>query len=116
MNAATELPDNIPEPTLTEELLETITGRHEFLMKWIVIKAVAAVGLMLFCIWQFFQQDSPMAMLAYATAILLCAIGYAAVVTFFWIRLNHNTTIREIKRLELQMALMARQAQQREHA
>ena len=50
------------EKALYEQLLETLNGRQSFLMRWAVIKAVAAVTLMLFCMWQFFQQETLMAM------------------------------------------------------
>lgn len=116
LKAASDLPEQIPEPTLSEELLEALNGRHQFLMKWGFIKAVVAASLMLFCIWQFFQQQELMLMIAYATATLLCAVAYSAVANFIWIRMNHNTTIREVKRLELQLALLTQQLQQQSNS
>ncbi len=105
LESATDLPEN-PEPDLTEEIIETFSGRHSFLMKWAAFKAVAAALMICFCIYQFFQQDSNMAMIAYASATILCAVAYAAVFLVFWIQMNHNRTVREIKRVELQLALL----------
>ena len=75
-------------------------------MKWAAIKAVFAVGLILFCMVQCFQQDSMMAMIAYASMTVLCAVAYCGVFLFIWIQMNHNVTVREIKRVELQLALL----------
>ena len=39
---------------------------------------------------------------------LLCAMAYAAIFLFIWVQMNHNTTVGEIKRVELQLALLAK--------
>ena len=107
LESATDLPDHLEEPDLTDEIIETFHGRHSFLMKWAAFKALAAVLLICFCLYQFFQQDSTMAMIAYASATIMCAVAYAAIFLVFWIQMNHNRTVREIKRVELQLALLA---------
>lgn len=109
LESATDLPDHLVEPNLTDEIINTFNGRHSFLMKWAAIKAVFAVGLILFCMVQFFQQETMMAMIAYASLTILCAIAYCGVFLFIWIQMNHNVTVREIKRVELQLALLSEQ-------
>ena len=109
LQAATELPDSPPEPNITDEILDTFRGRHSWLMVWGGIKMSFASVLMVVCAYLFFQQDTMMAMLAYATLVTVCAVICCCIMLFLWVQLNHNTTVREIKRLELQIALLLRQ-------
>lgn len=73
---------------------------------------IAAGALFYFCIYQFFLQESTMAMLAYGFAVVMCVTIYGCILLFFWIQMKHNTTAREPKRVELQLALLSRQLQQ----
>jgi phosphotransferase system glucose/maltose/N-acetylglucosamine-specific IIC component len=77
---------------------------------------MAVVGvLMLLCIFQFFQQETMMAMIAYATATVVFTVSYGCIFLFLWSQMNHNTTEREIKRLELQVALLIRELKNKPH-
>lgn len=71
---------------------------------------MAAVGVLaLFCVVQFFQQETMMAMIAYASAAIICVVSAGSILLFLWVQMNHNTTVREIKRLELQVAILLKQ-------
>ena len=50
-----------------------------------------------------------MGMIGYATETVLCKVAYATIWLFIWMQMNHNTTVREVKRLELQLMLRAKQ-------
>lgn len=113
LERATDLPEGFESPGVANELVEVFHGQRAWLMKWAVIKMVSAGVIMLFCIYQFFQQTSTMAMMGYASAVLLCAIAYSAVALFVWIQVNHNNTVREVKKLELQIALLNQQMSQK---
>ncbi|MFT7218486.1 MAG: uncharacterized membrane protein YciS (DUF1049 family) [Candidatus Azotimanducaceae bacterium] len=108
LTSATDLPDDLLEPGLTKDLIDTFNGRHSWVMKWGLVKMALAAVAMVFFAYQFFQQAETMAMIAYATGAILCAVAYAAVFNFIWVQMNHNTNLREIKRLELQIALLTR--------
>jgi len=94
--------------TLREEILATFRGRHRTLMIPTVIKMVVAGLLFYACVWQFFRQDAMMPLIAWASAAIICVIVAATTLLFLWSQLNHNMTVREIKRLEVQCALLAR--------
>jgi phosphotransferase system glucose/maltose/N-acetylglucosamine-specific IIC component len=109
LQAASELPESIDETTLLQDILDTFQGKHRGLMIITGIKMAVMAALMLFCIFQFFQQETMMAMMAYATATVVFVVAYACIFLFLWNQMNHNTTAREIKRLELQVALLIRE-------
>ena len=102
------------EPSVVEDVIATFQGQYRGLLIAAGIKMAAAGVLMLFSIYQFFQQTSQMAMLAYASFALLCALTYCTIYLTFWISLNKHTTNREMKRLELQIALLIQKLESRE--
>jgi hypothetical protein len=106
--SASDLPDDITEPNLVSDLIDTLHGRHSWLMKWGLVKMAFAIILMCICAYQFFMQETTMAMIAYASATIICVIAYATVFLFIWVQMNHNTTVSEIKRVELELALLAK--------
>lgn len=65
-----------------------------------------------YCVWRFSEATEVREMLTWAgtAAVALCAISMIKV--WFWMELQRNATVREIKRLELQVSrLVARMAQ-----
>jgi Family of unknown function (DUF6768) len=113
LHVASDLPESVEETTLTQDILDTFHGKHRGLMIISWIKMAVIAFLMCFSIYQFFQQDSIMAMIAYATATLIFTVSAVAIMLFLWIKMNHNTTTREIKRLELQVALLLHELRHR---
>ena len=106
--SASDLPDDITEPNLASDLIDTLHGRHSWLIKWGLVKMALAIIVMCICAYQFFMQETTMAMIAYATGIVICIVAYATIFLFIWVQMNHNTTVTEIKRVELQLALLAK--------
>ncbi|MFT7652684.1 MAG: uncharacterized membrane protein YciS (DUF1049 family) [Limisphaerales bacterium] len=113
LQAATDLPGGIQEPSLTEEIMATFKGRHSFLNISGAIKMITAGLIFYFCVYQFFQQETMMAMIAYGTATLICMGVACTTMLWLWVQMNHNTTVREIKKLELQISLLTQELQQR---
>ena len=114
LEAATDLSGPIPEPTFTDEILETFQGRHRWLMILSLVKT-GLVGLLLcFCVYQFFQQETMMAMIAYASMMVICIVGYTCLMLLLWIQMNHNTIAREIKWLELQLLMLVKHFKEKE--
>jgi len=114
LEAATDLSGPIPEPTLTDEILETFQGRHRWLMILSLIKTGLLGLLLCFCVYQFFQKETIMAMIAYASMTVICIVGYTCLILFLWIQMNHNTIVREIKRMELQLLMLIKHFKEKE--
>ena len=90
-------------PTLADELIDLFNGRNRQLMRLAAIKMVVAGLLFYFCCYQFFQQDDLRPMLAYATGAVIFVVIASATILYLWMQLNHNTTRRELKRLEMRL-------------
>ena len=93
--------------TIIEEVSQTFSGQHRILLLWSVAKMVGAVILAIFSVYQFFQQESMMALIAYAALAIICVIVEATIFLTIWISIQNNNRQRDIKRLELQVALLS---------
>lgn len=93
-----------------EPLVGLLTDRFLSQTRWVtmfawmkmsgtlVISAVAAA--------LFFGAETTQAQIGWATAFLAGFVGFAMWWIWYWMALNRNASIREIKRLELQIAQM----------
>ena len=102
------------DETLLHDAIETFRGQHRWLLILAWIKCLFFIGVTLFSIYQFFQQDSVLALIAYATLCVIGTITIATTYLFFWVSVNQQATLREVKRLELQVALLINQMQTRQ--
>ena len=92
------------ELPLRSQIAETFRGRFRWLA-WlatfyrIVILIIAVIAAI-----QFFRVDGTRELIAYATLFLICVVASAFIKLWYWMLLIKNSVIREIKRLELQIA------------
>jgi hypothetical protein len=49
-----------------------------------------------------------MSIIAYASATIIGINAYGIVFLFIWAQMNHNSTVSEIKRVKLQLALLTK--------
>ena len=100
---------NLDEPAIFEQVIETFRGRN----RWINIMAFcytfAGLGVAVFAAYQFFQVDSPKAYILWATVFLWSAIWIAMLKIWFWLEMQKNSVIREVKRVELRLMQLSSQ-------
>ena len=91
---------------IVEEVSQTFSGKHRFLLLWAVGKWIGAILILIFAIYQFFQQESMMGLIAYASLTIICVLAEVAIFLTIWISIHSNNRQQEIKQLELQIARM----------
>ena len=91
---------------IVEEVSQTFSGQHRFLLLWAVGKWIGAILILIFAIYQFFQQESMMGLIAYASITIICVLVEMAIFLTIWISIHSNNRQHEIKQLELQIALL----------
>ena len=95
------------EAPLGQQLRELFQGR----LRWVsVLVAVGGLAFAVFTIVSavyFFQAESIRAMLAWAGGFGLGLIAISFGRLWFWLLLQRNVVLREVKRVELQLALLA---------
>jgi hypothetical protein len=97
------------DPTLHQLILGTFQGR----LRWFNVAGWVA-GLVLFAVacvlaWRFVQAEEIGDMLRWGAGSALAFAGLALIKVWFWMELQKNDIVREVKRLELQVASLAAQ-------
>ncbi len=96
------------EPTMIEGLISTFHRQHRAILILAAIKVIPILILMVGSVYLFFQQETQRAMLAYASLVIICMVGLMTIYLFLWISLNNKMLHQDVKRLELQIALLLR--------
>lgn len=78
------------------------SGNAMHILTWIGIMIFG--GLLLFCIWKFFQAETTRDQIFFAASAILLNSAQIALKLWFNMRLNRRAILREIKRLHLAIA------------
>ena len=95
------------EPSLVQRVLEAFSGRLALLNALALFLGFALFGVGLYSAWRFMSESDLAEMLKWGGATGLAALSMIATKLWFWSELRSNAVIREIKRLELQVARLA---------
>lgn len=95
------------EPGVFETLLETFRGRHRWLNLLGALGTFALLGLGVAAAVAFFRADATREMLMWAAACILCMSAVALMKVWYWMEMQRVAVVREIKRVELQIARLA---------
>jgi hypothetical protein len=110
----TELFDRLgADQALHRQVLATFEGR----LRWFNIAGWIA-GFVLFGVasisaWRFLQAQDVGDMLRWGSASALAFAGLALIKVWFWLELQKNAIVREVKRLEVQVTSLAAQLRRR---
>jgi uncharacterized protein DUF6768 len=97
------------DQALHQQVLATFQGRLRWfnVAGWIAGVVLFGVGCVL--AWRFVQAEEPREMLRWGAGSAFAFAGIALVKIWFWLELQKNEIVREVKRLELQVASLAAQ-------
>ena len=99
-----------PEIPPWEMVFETFKGRNRWLNVltgfWMIVFFIAAI----ICMVRFFSGDNVESMLRWGFGALLLMMGSSFLKLWWWLEMQKNAVIREVKRVELQLASLARSA------
>ena len=97
------------EPPVHELLIETFRGRRVWMSSLAVVFTFVFFGLSLFALYGFFHAEGTRSLIAWASGFLWSSLAVAMLKIWFWMEIQRNSVVREIKRLELQVANLSRQ-------
>ncbi len=96
--------------TPIDEVLDTFRGR------WAMMNALAAVftfllfAASLYFAWQMFSAGDVREVVMWGVAVIFAMLSIAMLKMYFFMEMNKNVLLRELKRLELQVARLATRA------
>ena len=101
--------DELEEQNILGKMGEVYKGKFGWLALIMNIITLIAFILLIYCIVQFFNTQETNELIKWASATFLCAIIMSMLKLFVWLQMDKNDILRELKRLELQLAtLMSR--------
>lgn len=92
---------------LHSQLMQTFQGKLAWMSIAGWIGGFALTAVLAYCGWQFVNAPDVREMLLWGGGASLACTGLAMVKAWFWLELQKNSVVREIKRLELQVARLA---------
>jgi hypothetical protein len=111
LKRALRVPDAADDVLTVRGLLgETFRHRHRLIVMVGLAKICAAAVLMFVAAWRMFAADDDRGRLLWGIAFLFGSIGVSSLATVHWLLLSRNAVTRGLKRLEVQIAELARRA------
>jgi hypothetical protein len=86
------------------EALGTFAGRWGAMNVFAAIITFGVFGVFVYCAWNVFTVTDVRETVIWTAGALWAAIAVAMLKMYFWMEMNKNVVLREIKRLELQIA------------
>ncbi len=94
-------------PALWDAWFETFRGPFGGLNILGSIFAFVLFGVFVLCAWRFFEAVEARDMVTWGAGAVLSFFAVGMLKLWFWMEMQKNAVIREIKRLELQVARLA---------
>jgi hypothetical protein len=93
--------------SLYRDIAATFQGRMRWLNALGLIFGFTLFILAVFCAWRFVTQNDLRSMQLWGGGAALAFLGLGLIKLWFWLELKTNAILREIKRVELQVAGLA---------
>ncbi len=106
--------DQLGEPSLTEMVTDLYRGRNRWLVVITSVVIVVFFGLALYTGWRFYHAPEVREMLLWGGACFFCFMAVMGNKLWHWMEMERNAIVREIKRLELQVAHLAAELKARQ--
>jgi hypothetical protein len=95
------------DPGIFDLIGDTLKGRLRFLNMLGVAAGIIFMALGVLAAVRFFQVDSTREMIAWATGFGFCMMAVAMIKVWYWLELSKHALMREVKRVELQLAALS---------
>lgn len=93
-----ELP---PEPNIAEELITAVRGRNWWTNLIAFVFSLAAFGVAVWAGWHFYHAPELRDMILWGSLSLLGILMVSFLKIWFWLEMQSNRVLREVKRIEL---------------
>jgi hypothetical protein len=98
--------DELEEQNLIGKLGEVFKSKMGWLAIIMNVVHLVIFGLLIYCIVQFFGTNETNELIKWASAGFLCMIVMGMLKLYIWMQMDKNDILREMKRLELQIATL----------
>jgi len=96
--------DKLDKETPIDDIFSTFQGRYGALNVFAAIVTFALFGAVIYCAWNAFNAADVRSTLLWGFGASFAMLGVAMLKMYFWMEMHKNQILREVKRLELQVA------------
>lgn len=94
------------DDSLPNTMVQLYQGQHRWINLGASLATFVIFGMMLWCGFKFFEAETTHQIVGWATAFLAAFLFSVLMKLWFWLEMLRNSVTREVKRLELQVALL----------
>ncbi len=104
----TDLADEFDgDQSMTEMVFDTFRGTQKWLTFLAIFWGLAFMAGSVFGIIQLFREQETREHILWCLGVVFCFSAVSMMKIWFWMQMNRNSILREIKRVELQVARLA---------
>lgn len=96
------------EQSLFDQAMQLLKGRNRWINLMVMAVTLAFMVVGAICVWQFVEAEETKALLGWGLGLSFSMAAVSMLKLWAWMEMEKNSTIREIKRLELQIAQLSR--------
>ena len=94
------------EESLPSMMVDLYRGRRRWINLSATLVTFTIFGVQIWCGFKFFEAETTRELVGWATGFLTLFLWIVMMKIWFWLELLRNSVTREVKRLELQVALL----------
>lgn len=95
---------DLAEPSVLAETLAVMRGRHRWMNTMVVVVSTAFLGVAIFALVRLLGTDDAVMSVRWATLLMYASMVIGMLKLWFWLEMQRNSVVREVKRLELEVA------------
>ena len=99
--------EDLGEQGIMDMAFGAFSGRNKALSILMMFIAAVFFGLAVYSAVQFFRVEATKDLIMWASGFFFFMMGTTAMKVWWWMEMEKNATVREIKRVELQLANLA---------
>lgn len=96
--------DKLDKETPIDDVFGAFQGRYGALNVFAALITFALFGVFIYCAWSAFGAAQMRETMLWGFGASLAMLGVAMLKIYFWMEMHKNQVLRELKRLELQVA------------
>jgi len=100
--------DEMDEPSIFESFYSVFKGKNRWLTIYILIISLIILGLTVYSLIQFLETEIVTEILRWGVALIVGLLLMGFIKVYYWMEINKNIKLREMKRLELQLSLLTK--------
>ncbi|MFT6417449.1 MAG: glucan phosphoethanolaminetransferase (alkaline phosphatase superfamily) [Dokdonia sp.] len=99
--------DHLDEQNMLQMFGGVFDGKNKWLIVIMNVMTFVALGFLIYCIVQFMNVEDTNMLIKWAAGGMICIMMMSMIKVFIWMQMDKNSVIRELKRLELQVSVLA---------